>query len=134
MLPNHLKRNESEIAAIKELIARGADGPVLMLNLNTYTPAAGYPNGELYRRYVAGLEAIVKSLGGKFLWRRPVYGQPVGEQKRVDEIIAVWYPTHQAYLDVATAPGGDENYRLRALCVERAVIHRCPGDSNMLSP
>jgi hypothetical protein len=134
MLPDHLKRNETEIAAIKDLIARGADGPVLMLNLNTYTPAAGYPNGASYSRYIAGLEAVVNSLGGKFLWRLPVYGQPVGEQKRVDEIIAIWYPTHKAYLDVATAPGGEENYRLRALCVERALIHRCPGDGETPSP
>lgn len=132
MLPDHLKRNENEIAVIRDLIARGADSPVLMLNLNTYTSAAGYPKGELYGRYVAGLEAIVKSLGGKILWRLPVYGQPVGEQRRVDEIIAIWYPTHHAYLDVATAAGGAENYRLRTLCVECAVIHRCPGDGQVV--
>lgn len=128
MLPDKLKRNESEIAAIRQIAEGGQDRPVLMLNMNRYTQAAAYPDGEPYRRYIAGLEALVESLGGKILWRLPVFGQPVGPQERIDEILAIWYPTHQAYLDVPGAPGGEENYRLRRLCVETAQIQRCAGE------
>ena len=38
------------------------------------------------------------------------------------------------FLDLPKAPGADENYRLRALAVEKAVIHRMPGDAFPLSP
>jgi hypothetical protein len=126
-LPDHLRRNQDELARISEVVTSGRDHPVLMLNENAYTHDAAYPHGELYQRYVAGLEALVTRLGGQFLWQLPVLGQPVGAGRAMDEIIAIWYPSHKAYLDLPSAEGGDENYRLRTLCVERARIHRCPG-------
>jgi hypothetical protein len=128
MLPDHLKRNESELLIIRAIVDSGNDRPVLMLNMNSYTPAAGFPEGALYGQYLSGLEALVETLGGKLLWRLPVFGQPVGEQRRIDEILAIWYPAHKAYLDLPAMPGGEENYRLRSLCIERALIHRCPGE------
>lgn len=128
MLPSHLRRNEDELVRIREMVASGRDNPVLMINENAYTVEAGYPDGELYRRYVAGLEALVERLGGRFLWRLPVLGQPVGQLPEINEIIAIWYPSHEAYLGLPNATCGDENYRLRTLCVERACIHRCPGE------
>jgi hypothetical protein len=134
MLPDKLKRNESEITAIRQIAEGGQDRPVLMLNLNRYTQAANYPGGEPYRGYIAGLTALVESLGGKILWRLPVFGQPVGTQERIDEILAIWYPAHQAYLDVPGAPGGEENYRLRRLCVESAQIQRCAGEPLAVVP
>jgi hypothetical protein len=103
MLPRHLERNPDELEKIHKLISAGGDHPVLMINENAYTRASGYPDGEPYRRYMAGLEDVVQAAGGAILWR--------------------------VYLDVPLAEGGDENYRLRALCVERALIHRCPGGS-----
>jgi hypothetical protein len=124
---NTFRGNEDELAVIKSIAEGGDDQPVLMLNLNRYSTAAGYPNGEDYRNYMSVLEALLPQVGGKVLWRRPVFGQPVGEQS-VDEVLAAWYPTHQAFLDLTTAPGADENFRLRRLCVEYAVIHRCPGE------
>jgi hypothetical protein len=79
------------------------------------------------------LEEFLPVVGGKILWRHPVYGQPVGEQK-LDEVLAAWYPTHQAFLDLPRAPGAEENFRLRGLAVEYAVIHRCPGSQYPFSP
>ncbi|PON10172.1 hypothetical protein C2W62_51510 [Candidatus Entotheonella serta] len=79
------------------------------------------------------LEAFLPVVGGKILWRHPIYGQPVGEQK-LDEVLAAWYPTHQAFLDLPTAAGAEENFRLRGLAVEYAVIHRCPGVQYPFSP
>ena len=103
--------------------ARISDSPS---NLNRYSTAAGYPDGDDYRKYMSVLEDLLPQVGGKVLWRKPVLGQPVGEQS-IDEVLAAWYPTHQAFLDLTSAAGADENFRLRKLCVEYAVIHRCPG-------
>ncbi len=129
MLPENLKRNENEIAAIEALVARGEDRPVLMLNMNTYKAGTGYPSGGLYGQYIGVLEGVLARLGARIAWRTPVFGQPVGEQLRVDEILGIWYPSHQAFLNFSATPGADENYRLRGLCVQRAVIHRCSGEN-----
>ena len=120
-------RNAAEIDKIRQVANGGEDKPVLMLNLNRYSREAGYPHGDLYNKYMSVLEKFLPVVGGKILWRHPVLGQPVGEQN-LDEILAAWYPTHQAFLDLPTASGSDENFRLRSLAVEYAVIHRCPGE------
>ena len=122
-----IRRNETELDVIKSIADSGDDKSVLMLNLNRYSKAAGFPDGELYRKYMSVLEAFLPVVGGKILWRHPVYGQPVGEQ-RLDEVLAAWYPSHQAFLNLSSASGAEENFRLRGLAVEYAVIHRCPGD------
>ncbi len=126
-------RSPEEIDAITAIAESGRDRPVLMLNLNRYKPGAGFPDGALYLSYVTGLEAFLPAVGGAILWRTPVLGQPVGEQK-IDEVLAAWYPSHRAFLDLPKAPGAENNYRLRGLCVEYAVIHRCPGDQPSLRP
>ncbi len=128
-----IRRNDAELAAIRAIANSGNDQPVLMLNLNRYSKEAEFPNGELYRCYMSVLEAFLPVVGGKILWRHPVYGQPVGAQK-LDEVLAAWYPSHQAFLDLPSAPGADENFRLRGLAVESAVIHRCPGEQYPFSP
>lgn len=122
-----IRRNEGELDAIKSIANSGNDKPVLMLNLNRYTKAASFPDGELYRRYMSVLADFLPVVGGKILWRHPVYGQAVGEQP-LDEILAAWYPSHRAFLDLPSSPGAEENFRLRKLAVNYAVIHRCPGD------
>jgi hypothetical protein len=122
-----------EIEAITAIAQSGQDRPVLMLNLNRYKPEAGFPNGSLYLRYVTGLEAFLPAVGGAILWRTPVLGQPVGDQQ-IDEVLAAWYPSHQAFLDLPNAPGAEQNYGLRGVCVDYAVIHRCPGDRPRLRP
>lgn len=126
-------RNDDEIQLIKEIASSGNDAPVLMLNLNRYSETAGFPDGELYRGYMSVLEEFLPIVGAKVLWRHNVLGQPIGDQK-LDEVLAAWYPSHQAFLDLFTAPGSDENFRLRGLAVEYAVIHRFPGDVSPFSP
>ena len=133
LVPAHLERNEGELSVIRRIAESTDDGPVLMLNLSRYTPAAGFPDGELYQRYVSGLEAFLRTVGAQILWRLPVLGQAVGDQK-VNEVLAAWYPTHRAFLHLPTMPGAAENYRLRGLCVEHAVIHRCPGAQPSVPP
>ena len=135
MMNEHITRVQSEIDSITATAESGHDSPVLMLNLNRYTVAAGYPDGDEYRTYMAQIEESVGRVGGKVLWRTPVAGQPVGcEHDGVDEILAVWFPSHAAFLSLRTAEGSEEMYRLRQLCVANAVIHRCPGDRFPLQP
>ena len=119
-------RNEDELEKIKAVAGTAEDGPVLMLNLNRYTEATAYPDGDLYRRYMTVLHDLLPKVGGKILWHSDVFGQAAGAQD-IDEILAVWYPSHQAFLGMPKVPGEAENYELRRECVADAVIHRCPG-------
>ncbi len=135
IMDNHITRVPLEIDAITATAEGGQDASVMMLNLNRYTVAAGYPNGDEYQTYMAQLEDSVGRVGGKVLWRTPVAGQPVGcEHDGVDEILAVWYPSHASFLQLREEPGSAEMYRLRQVCVANAVIHRCPGDRFLLQP
>ncbi len=123
------ERNNTEVSKMKSIIADKRDAPVLMLNLNLYTSNAGFPHGELYLRYMEVLENFLPVVGGCILWKQPVLGQPTGAQK-IHEVLAAWYPSHQAFIDLPTAPGAEENFSLRAMAVAEAVIHRCPADSH----
>ena len=117
--------NLAEFAEIEKIAASEQDGPVLMMNLNRYLPEAQYPNGELYKSYMSALSTLLVQVGGKILWQMPVYGQPIGEQ-RVHEVLGIWYSTHKAFLALRSQAGSAENFRLRNLAVETAVVHRCP--------
>jgi len=116
--------NALEIENFKTIAQSSVDGPVFMLNLNKYRVEARYPDGRLYKDYMAALDALLLQVGGKILWRTRVLGQVVGNQD-IDEALGIWYPSHQAFLNLMSAPGSGENMRLRALAVERADLHRC---------
>ena len=124
-------RNPVELERIKAIAGTAKDGPIVMLNLNRYKDIAGFPDGSRYRRYMSALDALLPKVGAKILWRAPALGQAAGNQD-IDEILAVWYPSHQAFLDMPQQPGADANYRLRQDCVAEATIHRCPGDRGLL--
>jgi hypothetical protein len=131
--PPHLQRNSDDFAIVRQIAESSRDGPVLMLNMNRYAPNAGFPDGALYQRYITGLGPFLEGVGARILWRFPVLGQAVGDQK-VHEILACWYPVHKVFLNLYEAPGAAENFRLKGLCVEYAVIHRCPGDTPPFAP
>ncbi len=132
-MPEVRDRNDDEIVTIQSIARSGEDRPVLMVNLNRYSPEANFPDGDLYKDYMRVLEAFLPEVGAQILWRHPVFGQPIGAQS-LHEILAAWYPSHQAFLDLFHAPGAEENFRLRGLAVESAVIHRCPGDAYPFAP
>jgi hypothetical protein len=92
---------------------------------------AGYPDGALYKNYTRALDTVLPKVGGRILWRSPVRGQTVGQQP-LHEILAVWLPSHQAFIDLRSASGAEENFRLREAAVEVAVIHRRDGDVDPL--
>jgi hypothetical protein len=62
-------------------------------------------------------------VGGKILWQTRVLGHVVANQD-LDEAIGICYPSHQAFLDLMTAPASRENMRLRALAVAHTDLHR----------
>ena len=71
----------------------------------------------------AAADAILKEVEGKILWRSPVHGQPVGKQN-VDEILAIWYPSHQAFVNIKDAPSSARFAEAKNKVVKHAVIHR----------
>jgi hypothetical protein len=131
--PPRLQRNEDDFAVVRRIAESGNDHPVLMLNMNRYTPDSGFPDSGTYREYIDGLGPFLDGAGGRILWRFPVLGQAVGDQ-RIDEIIACWYPLHRVFLNLYDAAGAKENFRRKGSCVEYAVIHRCPGNRSPFTP
>ena len=126
-MSDQFEPNPIEFFEIKRIAESAEDKAVLMLNLNRYIPTAAYPNGELYKSYMMALNQLLDQLGGRILWQMPSFGQPLGGEK-LDEIIGIWYPSHKAFLKLREMPGSAENFKLRGMCVEYAVLHRCPGD------
>ena len=118
-------RNEFEFAEIEVIANSENDRPVFMLNLNKYFDRSGFLNkNEKYNNYINTVYAILHETGGKMLWRSTVHDQMVGNQE-IDEIWAVWYPSHKAFLDLKDVPTAAKSFTLKRQVVERAVIHRC---------
>ena len=45
----------------------------------------------------------------------------------MEEILGAWYPSHKAFLALKDQGQiSEDNFRLRNLVVEYAVVHRCP--------
>ena len=126
-MSDQFEPNAMEFSKINKIAVSAEDEAVLMLNLNRYVPKAAYPNGELYMNYMMALNQLLEQLGGRILWQMPSFGQPLGGEK-LHEIIAIWYPSHKAFLNLREMPGSAENFKLIGMCVEYAVLHRCPGD------
>ena len=126
-MSDQFEPNPIEFSEIKRIAESIEDKAVLMVNLNRYVPTVAYPNGGLYKSYMMALNQLLDQLGGRILWQMPSFGQPLGGEK-LDEIIGIWYPSHKAFLKLREMPDSAENFKLRGMCVEYAVLHRCPGD------
>ena len=115
---------EPDAAQIEELNALAksdADGPLVMLNLNRYR------DREAYGRYGEVAMRVLEKVGGRVLWYAPAEATVVGENgDTYDEVIAVWYPSAQAFLDLALDPEtlAARDHRLEGL--ERATLIRFP--------
>jgi hypothetical protein len=49
--------------------------------MNRYAANSGFPNRGTYRDYIGGFVPFIEGAGAKLLWRFPVLGQAVGDQK-----------------------------------------------------
>ena len=115
--------NSHAFDEVSKIASSSDDRPVLMLNLNTYFHGQSTMSSDAYKVYNFAVEAILREVKGKILWRSPVYGQPVGKQN-VDEVLAVWYPSHQAFIDIKDAPSSARFVEAKTRVVKHAVIHR----------
>lgn len=111
------------------------DGPVMMLNINRYTSGADFPDGEAYLAYMRDLDLAVGDVGGSVLWRAPVSEQLIGcDHEDYDELLAVWYPSVEAFLKLPKASGAASMFEGRKECVAHATILELPGDQYPMSP
>ena len=116
--------NIDEIGVFKSIAGSAEDTPILMLNLNRYVEDANFPDGALYLEYMTVLDQLLTEVGGRILWRTTVHGTVVGTQN-IHEALGIWYPSHQAFLDLMTAPSSAQNMKLRSQTVAHADLHRC---------
>ena len=72
---------------------------------------------------------MIKFADAKILWSIPVKGQIMhnGNGQPLSEILAYWYPSHQAFLSMKDAPYREENFAIRKEIIEYANVHRCDG-------
>ncbi|MFT4582359.1 MAG: hypothetical protein ACI915_004664 [Gammaproteobacteria bacterium] len=136
MLENHVMNlQDHELDIIRSVAESASDIPLLMLNQNLYSDEADFPNGQAYVAYMAILHSTVEKVGGKVLWRTRVEGQAIGcDHDKIHEVLAIWYPSHQSFLELAKADGAAEMLARRKNCVANAVIHRCKGDAYPFRP
>ena len=83
---------------------------------------------------MGAIEHSVGAIGVSVLWRVPVHGCVVGDLEEFDEVMAVWYPSHQAFLDLPDADRAREMFRYRRVCVEKAHIVELSDQSPSLRP
>ena len=99
-----------------------------------YPPATADANvsgREAYLRYgVVALQAIL-STGGRILWATEGRHVVIGtDDDRYDEIVAVWYPSRAAFLELEQHPGYREAFELhRRASLERARLIFCDGET-----
>lgn len=131
----HVSARRESFAQVRALATSEEDGAVLMLNLNQYSPAAGFPEGRAYADYMSALHHAVEGVGGKVLWQSTVTQQVIGcEHDAYDEILAVWYPSHSAFVELPKADGADLMFEGRSVCVANATIVSLPGDVDPHQP
>ncbi|HEY6771094.1 MAG TPA: DUF1330 domain-containing protein [Solirubrobacterales bacterium] len=109
-----------QIAELQSIAEGPDDGPLVMLNLNRYR------DRPAYARYGEVAQRVLERVGGRVLWHAPVRGTVIGEgEERFDDVIAVWYPSAAAFLQLAADPEllAAREDRLEGL--ERAAILRC---------
>ena len=119
---------------INNIAGTNDDHPVLMLNLKQYKEETGFPEGLIYKEYLAALEEVLKNLGGSILWRHPVEVSPVGQP--ASEVLAIWYPSYAAFVRLAKreVEGAQECLELRQRAVDFESIVGISGTEYPMQP
>jgi hypothetical protein len=115
-----------------------AAGPLVMLNLNRYRERAEYksdpPGGgstdvsgrEAYERYGEVALASLTRLGGEIRWHTMARMTVIGDDSDIyDEVIAVRYPSAQAFLELAMDADIAVALAHRDAGLERAALIWC---------
>jgi uncharacterized protein (DUF1330 family) len=137
--------SQEQIAAVAALAGTAADGPLVMLNLNRYRPRAMYaaepPGGvspdvsghEAYERYGMTALKVLARVGGEIVWSTRATITVVGDYSdQCDEVLAVRYPSAEAFLALAMDPDVVAALPHREAALERAAIIRCDDRSGPL--
>ena len=105
--------------------AAPSDGPLVMLNLNRYR------DRDAYVRYGEVATGVLERVGGQDPLARAGAGDVIGEEgDGYDDVIAVWYPSAAAFVELATDPEILEARADRVEGLERAALIRCePGEA-----
>jgi hypothetical protein len=133
-MANDNTSNDAQISRLKSLAVSPSDSSFVMLNINRYKPEVNFPDGEPYVAYMSAIEHSVGAIGGSVLWRVPVQGGVVGDLEDFDEVMAVWYPSHKAFLELPDADRAREMFRYRRVCVEKAHIVELSDQAPSLRP
>ena len=116
------------------------DGPIVALNLNRYRARAAYPPGTpdadvsgraAYRRYGMVASQAITSVGGRILWATAPRNIAIGcDHDQYDEVIAVWYPSRAAFMQLEAFPGYREAFSLhRRASLEQATLLLCDAEA-----
>ena len=72
---------------------------------------------------------MIDRVSGKIIWTLPVKGQVLinGHLEALDEILAYWYPSNSSFLEMVNSPNRIENFEIRKVLIEYAIIHQCDG-------
>ncbi len=115
-----------QLAAISARAA-GDDSPVVMLNLNRYA------DRERYLRYGAVAARTLDRIGARILWHASAAETFIGDEV-YDEVIAVWYPSRSAFLELVGDREVVAALEHRRAGLERAAIICCePGPEPRLA-
>jgi uncharacterized protein (DUF1330 family) len=114
--------DERQLDEVRAVAGSADDGPVVMLNLHRYRDRASYG------RYAAVAVEVLRRVGGRILWYSEAQATVIGgDGETYDEVIAVWYPSVAAFLELATDPEIDAARPHRAAGLERAALIRFDG-------
>jgi len=115
-----IEPDTEQLAAIAAVAGTDADGPVVMLNLNRYR------DRDEYMKYGIVAAGVLHRLGGRVLWQTETHQSVVGDETDdYDEVIAVWYPSRAAFVELATDPDCVAAHDHRRAGLERAAITCC---------
>ena len=91
---------------IQTLLSAPADGPVVMVNLLRFKPAADAPGETLsgeesYRRYAEKMVAFVESKGCRVIWSGRIDSQVIGDGGEFFHTVGlVEYPSRKVFVEI----------------------------------
>lgn len=98
---------------LTEAVAKGVNGPIVMVNLLKFKDKASYKDGradgatgrEAYDRYGADMLEFVKEHGGRVLFLGQVKSLVIGNVEEMwDAVALVEYPSSEAFVKIAMSP------------------------------
>ena len=115
-----IEPDEDQLREIAALAGGPDDGPVVMLNLNRYRQR------EAYERYGEAALGVLERVGGRILWHAQANETVIGDDSDLyDEVIAVWYPSRAAFVELATSDEVVAALPHRREALERAALICC---------